>query len=222
MRRHQPGALPAKHEEAAGEDQPGDLLPEDAQANLRPEGPAGAGGRGRHLDERPQGQGPDEQGDGAREPRRVGRSRGKEQGDPVGIERHEQGDESRRQDGDKQGELDRAMDVHLGLAGRHDPLQGAGHRQVENVGEQADGAPQDDIDAVSGKTEHPDVERLGDGLDQRAGARQAGQAGAARHLAAGDGGRAGQVVAHSSVRISTASPTRRKRRNGPQAARKGG
>ena len=43
----------AGQEEAGGEEDAGDLLPEDAEADFRPEGPARAGGAGCGLNERP-------------------------------------------------------------------------------------------------------------------------------------------------------------------------
>ena len=126
-------------------------------------------------------------------------------------------------DGDEQGELDRAM--------RRAPRPAVGtmrcsalviDRSTRLVSE-VHRAPEHDIDAVGREPEQPGVERLGERLDQRPGARQAGEAGAARDLAAGDGGRGLRAgFAHSSVRISTASPISRNRRNGPQAASNGG
>ena len=60
-----------------------------------------------------------------------------------------------------------------------------------------------------------EAERLRDRLDQRPHPREAGEARAARDLVARNGG-------HSSVRMRTVSPIRRKRRKGPQAASIGG
>src|SRR3546814_17458906 len=87
---HQAEAAEANGEEAQREEDAGHLLPEYAQAYLRTEGAAGAGGRGRDLDEGPQGERPDEQAERLRQGIPVLRRGGAQGGDRVGVERDRQ------------------------------------------------------------------------------------------------------------------------------------
>ena len=179
----------AEQEEAEREADPGDLLPEDAEADLRPEGAAGAGGGGGDLDEGPQRQRPGEEGDGGGQAGGVLGRGGEDGRRPVpAFSVISSAIRMAGSDRDEQRQLDRAMGARLAVLGRHDPLQRAGHRQVDDVGDQAHRAPEHDIDAVGRDPEQPGVERLRQRLDQRPGAGEPGQAGAARNFAAGDGG----------------------------------
>ena len=123
----------AEREEAQSEEDPGDLLPEEAKADLGPEGAAGPGGGGRDLDEGPQRQAPRRTSATA-----VGRlalssaAAEKRRGDPVGVQGDQEGDQRGGEDGDEQGGLDRAVGG-LVVLGRNDPLQGAGQRQVDEI-----------------------------------------------------------------------------------------
>ena len=111
------------------------------------------------------------------------------------------GDQHRRPDRDDQRQLDRAMRALLAVLGRNDPLKRAGHREVDDVGDQVHRPPQHDIEPVGRDPEQPGIERLRKRLDQRPGARQPGKPRPARDIAAGDGGGcegggAGRVVLH--------------------------
>ena len=175
----------AEREPAQSEENPGDLLPEQAEADLGPEGPAGAGGRGRDLDEGPQGQAPGEQGDGGGQARLVLGRGGEEAGDPIGVPGDEQGNEGGGKDGEEEGGLDRAVGG-LVVLGRDDALKRAGQQQIDDVLEEIDARPERHIEAVGGQAVEADVERLGDRVDQSGGPGEAGEAGAARDFAAGD------------------------------------
>src|SRR3546814_12988241 len=106
---HQAEAAEANGEEAQREEDAGHLLPEYAQAYLRTEGAAGAGGRGRDLDEGPQGERPDEQADRLRQGIPVLRRGGDQGGDRVGVERTQRGDERGPQNPTEQRTLDRTV-----------------------------------------------------------------------------------------------------------------
>ena len=147
MGEHQPDAVEAQQEEADREADARDLLPEDAQADLGPEGAPGAGGGGRDLDEGPQGQRPGEQGDGGGQAGGVlGRGR-EDGGDRAGVERDQQRDQNRPGTTETiSASLTAPWASLLAVLGRHDPLQRAGHRKVDDVGDQVHRAPQHDVE----------------------------------------------------------------------------
>src|SRR5436190_14962253 len=184
-------------EEAEREQDARDLLPEDAQANLGPEGAPRPGGGGGDLDEGPQRQRPGEQGDGQRQAGGILGRGGEDRRDGVGVQSDGERDQAGGDEGDQQRQPHRAVRSFLVL-GRNHPLKGERHRQVNDVGGEVHRAPQDDVDAVGGEAEQPGVERLRQRLDQRPKPREAREAGAARDVAPGDGGgrRGGRIVLH--------------------------
>src|SRR3546814_17446220 len=94
------------------------------------EGAAGAGGRGRDLDEGPQGERPDEQADRLRQGIPVLRRGGDQGGDRAGVERHQRGEESGRQNRSENPELDRAVRLGPGIKRGNDLLERAGCRHI--------------------------------------------------------------------------------------------
>ena len=67
MPEQQPFKAGTGEEKARCKDQPGDLLPEDTQANFGAKGAHRTGGRRRSFDEDPEREAPGENGDGLRE-----------------------------------------------------------------------------------------------------------------------------------------------------------
>ncbi len=70
----------------------------------------------------------------------------KMRGDRAALSVMSSGDQRGGADRDEQRELDRAVGVLLAVPGRHHPLQRAGHRKIDDVGDQAHRAPEHDIE----------------------------------------------------------------------------